>query len=136
MYALIETNNASHIAIYIPHEGSEKSLPAIAAMLENNATFFRNDYTSMTIVKPSMSIILGDVYIKEGHDEALAIKPHGSALDESFVIATPEVSVSNKKGMDRERNENTRLRTELSFVKQQLATAQEQILALTAVATD
>ena len=133
MYALIETNGASHIAIHIPHEGAEKSLPAIAGMLENNATFFRNDYQGFTAVTPSMSIMLGDTYTNDGNNETLMIKQGGQILDESFVIATPDVSVSNKKGIERERNENTRIRTELIFVKQQLATAQQQFETLTAI---
>ena len=37
MFAVIETNGATHIAINIPMEGADRSLPALAAMLENEA---------------------------------------------------------------------------------------------------
>lgn len=33
MFVTIENKGATHIAIYVPHEGSEKSLPMIACML-------------------------------------------------------------------------------------------------------
>lgn len=44
MFAVIETNGATHIAIHVPHQGAEKSLPALARMLEENATFIRTGY--------------------------------------------------------------------------------------------
>ncbi|MFM1799063.1 MAG: hypothetical protein RLZZ117_1341, partial [Cyanobacteriota bacterium] len=34
MFALIETNGATHIAIHIPHDGADKSIPALVGMLE------------------------------------------------------------------------------------------------------
>jgi len=45
MFAQIQTNGATHIIIHIPHEGSEKSLPQLAAMLEQNAVFIQDGYS-------------------------------------------------------------------------------------------
>lgn len=133
MFVAIETNGASHIVIHVPHEGSEKSLPALARMLEQNATFIQSNYSSTAIVKPSMSITLSDTFKKESHEDVIAIKESGAVIDETFVNATPEVMVSNAKALKREKDENQRLRTELSFTKQQLETARGQVEALTNV---
>lgn len=131
MFVAIETNGASHIVIHVPHEGSEKSLPALARMLEQNATFVRSNYSSTDIVKPSMQITLSDVFTKEGQEDVIAIKESTAVIDETFVNATPEVMTSNAKALKREKDENQRIRTELSFTKQQLEAAKAQIEALT-----
>ena len=130
MFVSIETNGASHIVIHVPHEGSEKSLPAIARMLEQNTTFIRSDYSSIALVKPSMNISLSGVFTHERQEEVFAIKESSAVIGDDFVNATPDVLVSNSKGMKREKDENSRLRTELSFVKQQLAAAKEQLDAI------
>jgi hypothetical protein len=131
MFVAIETNGASHIVIHVPHEGSEKSLPALARMLEQNATFVRSNYSSTDIVKPSMSITLSDSFTKEGHEDVIVIKESSAVLDDTFVNATPEVMTSNAKALKREKDENQRIRTELSFTKSQLEASQAQVQALT-----
>lgn len=131
MFALIETNGATHIAISIPKEGSDKSLPALAAMLEHNATFIRKSWRDLETVKPVMGITLGNTYTVGDADVAdLVIHDQPEAIDESFVIATPEVFVSNKKAMERKDNALSSLRTELEHTKQLLARANERIETL------
>jgi len=131
MFAVIETNGASQIVIHVPHEGAEKTLPALARMLEKNATFVRTDYSSMAVVKPAMSITLGSSFTIKNSDEELAIAESGVVLGEDFVNASPEVFVSNAQARKKAADEAQRLRTELSFTKDELARLRTQLEELT-----
>ena len=131
MFAVIETNNATHIVINIPHEGSDKSLPALAKMLEKNAVFVRSGYSEFSIAKPSMNIVLGDSYKIDRNDEELVIHASTDVLSDDFQIATPEVFTSNAKSSKKKDDELSRQRTEISFLKQRLEQAQSQIKELT-----
>lgn len=137
MFAVIETNSASHIAIHIPHEGADKSLPALAAMLENNATFIHKGWREVNVVKPKMSIILGDKFDTESDDVGeLLIDASGAVVSEDFVIATPEVFASNKKALAKKQEEIDRLRSELQSVKYQLDAANSRVKSLESVDSD
>jgi len=136
MFAVIETNSASHVVIHIPHEGSEKSLPALARMLEKNAVFVRSGYSEFSIVKPSMNIVLGDSYKIDRSDEELVIHTSTDVLSDDFQIATPDVFVSNAKSMKKKDDEISRQRTEISFLKQQLEQTTLQLKALTALESE
>lgn len=124
-------NGATHIAINIPKEGADKSLPALAAMLEHNAVFVRKSWRELETVKPVMGITLGNTFTSGDSDVAdLVIQAQPEAIDESFVIATPEVFVSNKRAIEKKDAEITRLRTELEHTKQVLSRANERIETL------
>lgn len=128
MFAVIETNGATHIAINIPKEGADRSLPALAAMLENNATFIRQNWRDIETVKPRMGITLGNTYeVKDSDAAELVIQANLETIDESFVIASPEVFVSNKAALAKKDAEIDRIRKELDFTKQQLSAAKERI---------
>jgi hypothetical protein len=124
MFALIETNQATHIAIHIPKEGAEKSIPALVGMLENNATFIKKSYGTLETCKPDMKIHLGEKISVEGYQsesELVVVVPESDEiLDGSFVLASPAVFVSNQKGIEKKDAEIKRLRAELEHVKQQL----------------
>jgi hypothetical protein len=131
MFALIETKNATHIAIHIPHEGADKTIPALVGMLENNAVFISKGYNALEARVPEMSIQLGDKIMLENSETEMAICIPGSAwvLDDSFVNEAPEVKVSSQKAIKRKDDEIARLRTELAHTKQQLTDLQERINA-------
>lgn len=120
MFALIETKGATHIAVHIPHAGAEKTLPAIASMLESNAVFIRNNYSSLETVKPEMSITLGNIYTSDNSENEIIVSQSGAVIGDDFVPASPEVFVSNAKGLKKASDENSRLRTENSFLKSEL----------------
>lgn len=133
MFAVIETNNASHIAIHIPKEGADKSLPALAAMLEHNTTFINKGWREISVVKPNMHIILGDKFDTESDDAGeLLIQACADVVSDDFVIATPEVFVSNKTAIAKKQEEIDRLRSELQSVKFQLDAANARITELQA----
>ena len=134
MFALIETKGATHIAINIPHDGADKTIPALVGMLENNAVFVSKGYRMIETRVPEMSIQLGDRIVMDGSEEELVIQIPGSPsiLDDSFVKETPEVLISNKKAIERKDKEIERLATELAHVKQQLADLRESIEAAAA----
>jgi len=133
MFAQIDTNGATHIIIHVPHEGADKSLPALAAMLEKNATFMNIGYSETRVIEPKMSILLGDnVNLGNCRNEEVVIKAEGSGdiLDDSFIIATPQVFASNAKAIKTKEDELSKLRTELSFVKQELASSKQMVQVL------
>lgn len=130
MFALIETNGATHIAINIPLEGAEKTLPALAAMLENNAVFIRKDYNTCETVTPKMGITLGDTLKLEGYEIELKIQKSGAIIDESFVIESPEVRVSNAKGLKTKNELIAKQATEIAFLKSELASLQARFAEL------
>lgn len=119
MFATIETNGATHIAIHIPHAGAEKSLPALAAMLEQNAVFIRQGYQQLDTVKPKMAITLGDSFSCENYEVVIAVTASTAAPSPEFVPATPAVFVDVSKLRKAKDDEISRLRTELTYVKQQ-----------------
>ena len=131
MFAIIETKGATHIAIHIPHAGAEKTLPAIAAMLENNAVFIRNNYSSLETVKPEMAITLGNAYTSDNSENEIVVSQSAAVIGDDFVAATPDVFVSNAKGLKKAHDENTRLRTELSYVKQEMDSLKARLASLT-----
>jgi hypothetical protein len=132
MFALINTKGATHIAIYIPTEGADKTIPALAGMLENNAVFLNKGYSAIEQCHPEMSIQLGSVINIESYDVQFTVtKPeNATVLDESFVLATPETQISNAKGLERKDTEIRRLRAELECVKQDLAQAKDTLEGL------
>ena len=122
MFAFIDTKNATHIAINIPQQGADKTIPALVGMFENNAVFIRKCYSTLETCAPEMSIQLGDKILLDNHESELAIvvPNNASILDDSFVQETPAVRISNKKAIERRDIEIARLRTELAHVRQLL----------------
>lgn len=129
MFAVIDTNGANRIVIHIPSEGSERSLPALARMLEQNAVFINAGYHESKTVSPSMTITLGAEYrIEESRGELLVSAPDSPAvIDEHFVNLTPEVLVSNAKALAQRDEQISRQRTEIDHLKVQLKAAQETL---------
>ena len=122
MFALIETNQATHIAIFIPHDGANKSLPALAAMLEQNAVFVKNGYLTLEVVKPNMTIRLNDTIEISGRENELSIVVPTSkqTLGDDFVLATAEAYISNQKAI-KERDERiSKQSSEIVFLKASL----------------
>jgi hypothetical protein len=119
MFALIETKQATHIAIHIPHDGSDKSLPALAAMLEQNAVFVRNGYQTLEVVNPNMTIHLKDTIELSGRESELAIVVPASkrTLGDDFVIATSEAYFSNKKTLEQRDETISKLTSEVAFLR-------------------
>lgn len=131
MFAFIDTKNATHIAINIPQQDADKTIPALVGMLESNAVFIRKNYSTLETCTPEMSIQLGDKISLENNETELAIVIPGSTsiLDDSFVQETPDVRISNGKAIEKRDHEIARLRTELAHVRQQLADLRESIEA-------
>jgi hypothetical protein len=131
MFAFIDTKNATHIAINIPKEGADKTIPALVGMLERNAVFIHKGYSTLETRAPQMSIQLGDKIALDNSDlELIVLAPSSTEiLDESFVHESPEVKISNRKAIETKDAEIQRLRTELAHVKQQLSDLRENIEA-------
>lgn len=133
MFVTIETKGATHIAIYVPHEGSEKSLPALARMLEQNAVFINAGYNEAKTVTPTMNITLGDKFQLEGYNhDAIAVAESGFVLADDFVSATPQVFVSNAEFRKKADAEQTRLRSENSYLKSEIDSLKAKLQELAA----
>ena len=127
MFALIKTNNASHIAIHIPTDTAAESLPQLVKMLENNAVFIHQSWNETNIVRPEITITLGETYYTEKDGIELHITPKDYVIDTTFEIATPEVLTSNRKMLSKKDAEINKLRTEVSHLKNALENAQHTI---------
>lgn len=136
MFALIETNGATHIAIHIPADGADKSLPALARMLEKNSIFIAKGWHELRPVQPRMSITLGDKIEIEGDVETIIVCESDCVLDDSFVAASPEVFTSNAAFIKKRDEEISRLRTELNHVKNELNAAREMISTMSIADSD
>ena len=91
MFALIETKGATHIAIYVPHENSEKTLPALFSMLENNMTFINKGYSEIKTVLPEMSFVLGNKLIEKNYDLELIVSESSCVIDVILIHASQHV---------------------------------------------
>lgn len=130
MFATIKTNGATSIVINIPHDGAEKSLPALARMFEENAVFVREGYQELSTVKPEMTITLGSEVKIEHADQVLAVVKSGFVLDETFVNATPEVFASNAKAQKKAQEDWHRLYREKQVLQDQLEALKQKIATL------
>jgi hypothetical protein len=131
MFAKIKTNGATDILIYIPSEGSEKSLPSLVKLLEHNAVFVLDSYSELTVVKPEMSILLGDTLeVNKGYgSDVTTLKvsvPGSEYVAEGFVHATPDVFISNKKQVEALEKKITTLTTENKYLNEKVAQLQAQ----------
>ena len=135
MFVSIDTKGANHIVIHIPHEGADKTLPAIARMLEQNAVFIQKGWNTASLTKPEMSIVLGDKFEfdKDG-DEPIIVKESTAVLPPDFVSATPEVFVSNAKAAKKATEESQRLRTEVLHLKDQIESLKAQVAEMSETA--
>lgn len=128
MFALIETKGATHIAICIPREKADQSIPAIVGLFEDNATFIYKGYTEMEVRKPDITIVLGDVLTFEGYqNEMVVTKPGNQTVFDSYTPLTPEVLASNKKGIEAKDQEIKRLRAELTLTENKLIQAKANV---------
>ena len=134
MFVQIETKGASHIVIAVPGDMAAKSLPMLAAMLEQNAVFVNKGYQSISIVKPEMTITLGQV-IQVGDDsngEVIKIVESGHVVGNEFELATPEVFVSNAKQKKYQEGRIADLNARLSLANSELAALKERVQELSA----
>jgi hypothetical protein len=131
MFALIETKNATHIAINIPKDGADKTIPALVGMLENNAVFIQKGYSTLETRTAEMSIQLGDKIALDNSDSELIVLIPSSTeiLDESFVHESPEILISNRKAIEKKDAEIQRLRLELAHITQKFEDLRNAIAA-------
>lgn len=130
MYALIETKNATHIAIHIPAERANESLPAIARMLETNTVFIKKSWREMETVKASMTIVLGDTYdIDDNDGEVLKIISSNDVIGDEFVAESPDVYRSNKAYRDKKEAELKEKSREIDSLKLQVEKLQASLHA-------
>jgi hypothetical protein len=132
MFAYIKTNGATHIAIHIPQEGANKSLPALVGMLERNAVFINSGCSMLETVVPETTIKLGDTITTEhSNSELLIVVPESKQIiDDGFVLAEPSVYASNRVAAEKASKRIGDLQTELAHVKTQLERAKESLAAL------
>ena len=135
MFAIIKTNGANEIAIHIPHQGAEKTLPALAAMLEQNAVFIRKDWRNAELVKPEMTISLGNAFSLEGDSETpdIVVAESSAVIGDDFVNFTPDIKASYTKVIAGKDKEIERLKAERDMAKTERDRLQDRINELSAI---
>lgn len=101
-------------------------------MLEQNAVFIKRDWRSAEVVKPEMTISLGNTYSVGGDSDTpdIVVAESSAVIAEDFVNWTPEVKASYTKVLASKDKEIERLKAELSMVKMDKDRLQEQINAM------
>lgn len=130
MFALIQTNGATHIAINVPHENSEKTLPALFSMLENNMTFINKGYSEIKTVTPEMSFVLGNKVIEKNYDVELIISESSCVIDENWVTATPQVFLDNSALIKKKDAEISKLRSEITYLTNEIESLKAKLSEL------
>lgn len=135
MFARIKTNGAHTIVIAIPHEGSDRSLPALAAMLEQNAVFVASpNWRNNAIIAPEMTIHLGNGFEFESNDETIMVAhPNPEAvISDEWQRATPDVFVTNRQKCDHYEARLKQLGDEITSLRFQLEQAKTALEAANA----
>lgn len=130
MFALIDTKDASEIAIYIPSDDNcSESLKQLTLMLEHNATFYKVGYQSFEIVKPKISLILGNKHEFESGYESVevTVASNDHLLDKHFSIDTAQVKASYDKAKRSFAERNERLQKEVASLKLEIEKLEEMI---------
>lgn len=130
MFALIDTKDASEIAIYIPSDDNcSESLKQLTLMLEHNATFYKNKYQSFEIVNPQMSVTLGDKHeFSSGYESMeVTVASNDHVLDPHFSIDTAQVKASYAKAQSAFTQKNQRLQKEIASLKFEIEQLKEKL---------
>jgi hypothetical protein len=128
MFALIETKGATHIAVCIPRENADKSIPAIVGLFEDNTKFIQKGFSELSVCKPNITIVLGQVLTFENYQNEMVVTiPDSNTVFEGYYPLTPEVLLSNKKAIEAKDQEIKRLRAELTLTENRLARAKDEL---------
>ena len=133
MLMIIKTNGATHIAINVPTTiGASTMLASLVNLFENNATFVKQDWSSLEEVDPSITVELKDKFVSErGELELLITNENAVHVSEDFTALTPEVLVSYKKRLDYYQKDMERMKYERDDYKRKLEMLQEKFDELT-----
>jgi hypothetical protein len=135
MFAQIKTNGAHTIVIAIPHEGADKTLPALAAMFENNAVFLASpNWRQNEIIKAEMTIHLGEGFKFESKDDVILVRhqDRNAILSEEWQTATPDVFTSNHKAIEKLEQRLKEQADQMQLLKLQLNQANAKLQAMQA----
>lgn len=127
MFIIVDTNNATHLAINIPTEVAAQALPSIANMFEKNTIFVQNGWSGFELKTPTITIGLGDSYKFDRGDTALLIADNPQVIDTDFEIATPEVFFKNTELIKKKDTEIKNLRDEIRALKYQVSSLTEDL---------
>lgn len=123
MFAKIELKTAQTIVICIPPEVAATAMPAVIRMFEENAVFIANPYSNQLIVTPEITFhCFNELEIeRNGTTIKIQTKDSGNVPGDEWQLATPDVFVSNKKKVTGLEEQISQYKTEIAFLKQQLA---------------
>lgn len=129
MFMTIDTKQATHIFIEVPVESAAVALPTLVRLFESSAMFVRKSWRDASILKPEVTISLGDEVIDDGE---LVLKVHsgGHPISEGFDVPTPQVSAGFAKVVADLNEQLLRARQEVAYLKGQLQEKDEKILGL------
>lgn len=131
MFIKVDLNGATNILISIPSEGSEKTLPAIINMLEQNAVFIEDSWNKFEETKPNCSIVLGDRYSskRRNEDADYTVAPSNCVID-GFEPVNNQLFISFNEYKEKAVEEHRKLTKELNELKEKNKSLIEKIEVL------
>jgi len=131
MLMIIKTNGATHIAINVPTGASSTMLPSLVSLLENNATFVKQDWSTLERVDADISVELKHKFVSERNETELLITSEDAvAISEDFTAVSPEVMVSIKKTLENKNKEVEKMRRERDDYKRRLELLEEEVAGM------
>lgn len=135
MFMKIKTNQASEIYIAIP-SGKVGFAQNMIDVFEKNAVFINSGYSTVDIVKPTITLELGnEVDLNKDNDSQyitntvpdFKIRMDGVDVVENYEEATPEVLASMKKALEHTKNLLDRERKKVSCLESQVTGLGEEV---------
>lgn len=135
MFMKINTKEASEIYIAIPTDKVQYAQDMIR-VFENNAVFLKNNYYSVDIVKPTITLELGnEIDLKKDNDSSYSsttipdflIRVDGKDVVEHYEEATPEVLVSMKKALEHAKKLLDKEKDKVKCLESKIESLQEEI---------
>lgn len=131
MFINIEVKGATNILISVPSDKSEKALPAIINMLERNAVFIKDNWSSLEKVMPDSTIILGDSYKTKSNNHEIEYKVEAKDhVIEGFEPASKELFISFADYKKTKDEHIGKLNAEIAELKEKNANLTKKIDAL------
>jgi hypothetical protein len=131
MLMIIKTNGVTHIAINVPTGAYSTMLPSLVSLLENNATFIKQDWSTIEKLEADISVELKSKFTSERDGMELVITSEDAvAISEDFTAVSPEVVVSIKKALESKQKEVAKMRRERDDYKRRLELLEEELAGI------
>ena len=128
MLAIIETKNATHIAINVPVDEASEMLPALARLFEDNATFYYSSYSEVDVVQPKITFHLGNTYEFTYSKVQVVVTTEGvpQAFTGEFAATSPEAFANFNKVIEEKNILISDANDSIKYLKARLAEIEKE----------